>query len=289
MTIALVLGAGFGLGLFLVVLGLRLAPLPLRVVVAQVDGTSAARPGRLAMSRAGVAEALHLGAPRGAEGDLRVTGRTVESLAAERLTVGLVGVVLGFACTQILASAGLGVPLVVRLVAVTLLAFAGAALPVATLRSVAVGRRGEARVAVGAYLDLVGVALGSGAGVEEAMVEAARIGESWLFTELSDAFDSARRVGEAPWVALGRLGDDLGLTELSELSATLTLVGTEGARARETLLAKARSLRRDLLAESEARALRRTETAHLPLVLQLFGFVLFLLYPAFLRVVTGLS
>ncbi|MEW6470918.1 MAG: type II secretion system F family protein [Actinomycetota bacterium] len=297
MIATLLLGAGFGLGLFCIVAALRLRRPPLVAVLARLETTSLpATAGRdVALSRrfgrhaAGALQQVGIRAPRGADADLRATGRTEESLAVERLTVALCGAALGVASSQILAAAGLAVPLGVRLVFPVALAAGGFHLPLFTLRSVAAERRRQARVGVGAYLDLVGVALSAGAGVEEAMVDAARIGDGWVFDELAAALTAARRSGEPPWVALARLGTDLGVAELAELAATLSLAGTEGARARDSLLAKARSLRRDQLAQTEASALRRTEAAHLPLVLQLVGFVALLLYPAFLRLMAGLA
>ena len=297
MITVLLLGAGFGLGLFCIGSALRLRRPRLAAVLARLEATppptaGGADPALTRQFGRHAVDALeHLGfhVARGAEADLRVLGRTFESLAVERLTVALCGAALGAASSQILATSGVPLPLGVRLGFTLVLAAGGFHLPLFTLRSVAADRRRQARIGVGAYLDLVGVALSSGAGVEEAMVEAARIGDGWVFDELAAALTAARRSGEPPWAALGRLGADLGVVELAELAATLSLAGTEGARARDTLLAKARSLRRDQLAQSEATALRRTEAAHLPLVLQLVGFVALLLYPAFLRLMAGLS
>jgi tight adherence protein C len=145
------------------------------------------------------------------------------------------------------------------------------------------------RVALGAYFDLVAVALSAGAGVEEAMGEAATIGVGSGFTEISDALTSARRAGEAPWIAIGRLAQDLDIGELRDLASTLSLVGTEGARARETLLARARGLRRDQITAAEAAAARRTEAAYVPVGFQFVGFLILIVYPALLRVAHGLS
>jgi Flp pilus assembly protein TadB len=180
-------------------------------------------------------------------------------------------------------------PLWIRLAFVLALAAAGTMLPIVTLRSQAAARREEIRLALGAYLDLVAVALSAGAGVEEGMVEAAKIGHGVCFTEVGDALTAARRAGEPAWVALDRLGHDLGVDEIADLASTLALVGTEGARARETLLARARGLRRDQIAAAEGAAARRTEAAYVPVALQFVGFLILVVYPALLRVAQGLS
>jgi len=63
------------------------------------------------------------------------------------------------------------------------------------------------------------------------------------FAYLRRALDGARLARETPWSALGRLGTELGIGELSELAASVSLAGTEGAKVRASLAAKAASLR----------------------------------------------
>ena len=56
---------------------------------------------------------------------------------------------------------------------------------------------------------------------------------------------STRRAcsGEPPWPGLDRLGTELGVPELNELAASVTLAGDEGARVRASIAAKARAMR----------------------------------------------
>ncbi|MGH9154421.1 MAG: type II secretion system F family protein, partial [Acidimicrobiales bacterium] len=222
------------------------------------------------------------------QADLRVTGRSLEALCMERLMVGVVGLAMALVPGSVLWAAGLGLPLGAWIGGAVLLGVGGFFLPVATLHSVAEERRRSFRYAFSAFLDLTAVSLSSGAGVEEALAYSARAGEGWAFAEITHAIDSARRTGETPWVVLRRFGDDIGVGEVSELAATLSLAGTEGARARDTLLAKAASLRRQRLAETEAEANRRIETARLPLVLQFLGFATLVMAPALFQVVASL-
>ena len=95
-------------------------------------------------------------------------------------------------------------------------------------------------------------------------------------------------MGEPPWTGLDRLGTDLGISELNELAASVTLAGDEGARVRASIAAKARSIRVRGLADAESAAQAASERMSLPIVLLMLGFVVFLGYPAVMQVLTGL-
>ena len=88
-------------------------------------------------------------------------------------------------------------------------------------------------------------------------------------------------LGDPPWVAMERLGAELGVTDLSELASTVALAGEEGAAVRATVAAKARTIRERMSAESETAAAAVTERMSLPSVLLVLGFLIFLCYPAF--------
>jgi hypothetical protein len=75
--------------------------------------------------------------------------------------------------------------------------------------------------------------------------------------------------------------------ELVELATTVQLAGTEGARIRQSLTARAASLRRHEQAEAESAANAMTERLFVPGALLLLGFLLFIGYPAFQRILGG--
>ena len=79
-----------------------------------------------------------------------------------------------------------------------------------------------------------------------------------------------------------------GVPELAELAATVALAGTEGAKVRASLSAKAVSLRVHELTEAETSAQAATERMSLPVVLLFAGFLIFVGYPAVEHVLTGL-
>ncbi|MGA2830808.1 MAG: type II secretion system F family protein, partial [Streptosporangiaceae bacterium] len=121
-----------------------------------------------------------------------------------------------------------------------------------------------------------------------ALTYSAAAGHGWAFTRLRGALQAAQLTRRPPWQLLGQLGDDLGLAELSELAASVTLAGTEGARVRASLAAKAAGLRTRQLADAETAAQAATERMSLPLVLLFAGFLLLIGYPAVVRVLTTL-
>ena len=171
---------------------------------------------------------------------------------------------------------GITIPLVVSLGLGILFFF----VPDLTVRSEANDRRDSFRHALSSFLDLVVISLAGGAGVESALRDAASIGRGWAFAQLRAALDSANLTGETPWAAMARLGEDLGINELAELAASVSLAGTEGAKVRESLAVKAGSLRDHALADAESEAQASTERMAMPVVMLFIGFLILIGYPA---------
>jgi tight adherence protein C len=301
MILALVCGAGVGVGLWLVVRGLfpprpslaqalaqlRRLPEPTIVLQAEAEGGFAARLGRPAASylaRSGPAWLL----PARVRQDLAVLGRSPERHLAEKVTLAAFGLLFVPAATALLATGGMHLPVVLPVWGSLLFLVAGFFLPDLGIRTDASRRRRDFRHALSSFLDLVVVALAGGGGVETALADAASVGSGWAFSSLRRALDQARLARQTPWAALGRLGHELGVVELSELAASVALAGTEGAKVRASLAAKAASLRTHQLAEAETADQAATEKMSLPVVVLFAGFLLFLGYPAVEKVVTSL-
>jgi tight adherence protein C len=301
MTVALLCGASVGAGVWLVVRGLypprpslaeslaqlRRLPAPAPIVNVEVDVGFSARLGRP------LADVLARGGPSWlcpawVRRDLAVLGRSPERHLAEKVTLGLVGFLCVPATAALLALGGvrlsLTIPVWGSLVGMTFGFFA----PDLGIRADAARRRRDFRHALSSFLDLVVVALAGGGGVETALSDAASVGSGWAFASIRRALEESRLARQNPWVALGRLGQELGVDELSELAASVALAGTEGAKVRASLAAKAASLRTHELAEAETADQAATERMSLPVVLLFAGFLLFLGYPAVEKVLTGL-
>ena len=109
---------------------------------------------------------------------------------------------------------------------------------------------------------------------------ASEIGEGWAFWRIRDALANARITGQTPWQALGVLGEEVQVSELKDLSAALSLVAEDGAKVRESLTARAVSLRRRELADLEGQAGERSQSMLVAQMVLAGAFLIFLIYPA---------
>lgn len=247
-----------------------------------------------------------LGAPRAAAGrigrygfdlfglggrlraDIAVLATSEEVVAAELAAAFVAGPALMLAAWAVTAAAGAALPTGVT-VAATLAA--GPLLAVVALRQVrrsAARARGEMTAILTSYLSLVALGQAAGMGVEEALVSAAELPETWATERISSALASAALGGMSLWAGLERMGVEVGVPALVELAAQMALAGSEGAAVRESLTAKAAGLRTRALAEAEARANSTTELLSIPATVVAVGFMVFVAYPALTRVLGGL-
>jgi tight adherence protein C len=219
--------------------------------------------------------------------DLALTGRALDAV----LGLKAVAFVCGFftvVTTVVIVRAGTGFPLPVASPAL-LAAGAGAALffvPDVQVRREATHRRREFRRALGTWLDLVALEMAGSAAPAEALPSAARVATGWPMIVIRDSLYRASLSGQDHWGALSDLGHRIGVPELIDLAALARLVERDGARVRDTLTARAASLRRALLADLETRAGQRDQSMLIAQILIGFGFVVFLMYPAVVNVMT---
>lgn len=297
MITAMLLGAGCGLGLWTLLVWAAPPRPPLGVVLARLHHQPEPSPILTADEKGWAARAGRpltpalkaLGLPGASVGrDLAVLGRDVDTHLAEKATLTILGLITPTLFAFLLAL--LGAPL--DPVMPVLLAAAGAALgfltPDLRVRADARRRRADFRQALSAYLDLVVVSLAGGSGVDGALTDAVSVGHGWAFTQLRRALDVARLTRIPPATALAQLGAEIGSRDLAELAASLSLAGTEGARVRNSLAARAKSLRTHLLTDTDAAARAATERLGLPWGLLFLGFLVFLGYPALHQILTGL-
>jgi Flp pilus assembly protein TadB len=222
------------------------------------------------------------------EADLRLVGRSLEEHMAQKALLALFGLALPAVLGVFWAVTGLGVSLRIPVIGAVLMAVFFFFVPDISLRSDAADRRKEFKRALGSFLDLVVISLAGGAGVESALRDAASVGRGWAYAQLHNALDVTALTGETPWAALARLGREVGVPELVQLSSSVSLAGTEGARVRESLAVKASSLRDHALADAESEAESTTEKMALPVVLLFLGFLILIGYPAITLIVNGL-
>lgn len=291
------LGAGLGVGLWALavylfppraalgaVLARAAAPPAPTPILATYDSSWAAQLGRPAVAPL---RALGLPGTRLAR-DLAVIGRSTSTHLAEKATLAIAGLLLPALLTVVLAVAGLGPGIQFPLIAGLVLAAVGFVLPDLHARCNAAKLRVGFRHALSAYLDLVWITLAGGAGVDSALGDSVNIGRGPAFDQIRRALDTARLTRTTPWATLRQLGEELDVTELAELAASVSLAGTEGAKIRTSLAAKAASLRTHQIAEAEGQAQAATERMSLPVMLLFLGFLAFITYPALTQVLNGL-
>ncbi|MDH6223659.1 type II secretion system F family protein [Streptomyces sp. MJP52] len=298
MTVVLLLGALFGTGLTALVYGLRpprpaladvLAALDAPAPVASAAGqreSGADEEWATRLGRRFVPLMRLLGLPTpGLQADLAVCGQDVERHLAGKATCALAGLVMPWLVTT-LVRVGLGtdpgwwVPLSGSLALAVLLFF----VPDLTVRKQAEERRREMRHVLSLVLDLTVIALAGGAGVHQALTQAVRAPTGWAAGKLAHALHVAELTRTSPWSHLGTLGRQLAVNDLTELAATLDLAGTEGAKIRGSLAAKARAMRRRRISEADGAAQAATEQMSLPMVILFAAFLLLIGYPAIAHV-----
>jgi Flp pilus assembly protein TadB len=271
-------GALAGGGVLLMVRGMVGTTEPLAALVAELHRP---RHGARTLSRrTEVADRLAGRRTAAREADLAVCDRSLERYVRDRFVWALLGATPG-ALFVLLVASGLASWLSP---AVALLSLIGGAIggwvwARVDLHSDAEKARRSFRHALAAYLELVAILMAGGAGVETSLFDAAAVGRGPEFRHLRASMSAAQARREPPWRLLGELGNRLGITELEELHASMTLAG-DGAQVRDSLAAKAGGLRLRDLNQLESEAQARSETMVLPVALMFAGFLLLIGYPA---------
>jgi tight adherence protein C len=296
--IVLSTGVGAGIGLWLLIIGWRPHPPRLDKALADLRAAPpwadvplpaehtgwAARLGRPA-----VRHLLRIGLPTARiRRDLATIGKPAGVHVAEQATATVVGLLLPPVFMATLALLGMDLGIAIPAVGSMLLAVLGFLTPDIAVRAEAAKHRAAFRHALGSFLDLVVVSLAGGAGVDQALDDAASVGRGPAYTELRYALTEARLARIAPWDTLAALGERVGVDQLHQLAATVGLAGTEGAKVRTSLRSRAAALRTRQLTDAEAEASAATERMSLPIVALFTGFLIFLGYPAVVAVLTGL-
>ncbi len=293
MSAVLTMGAVAGLGLFLLIVALvprrvslarRIAALdevrpPMSPAVRQmVDERESGVSRRLGRALAAFCAEQGWQFPS-LRANLSLIGKSFENYLATKVLLALLGLLAGPAFLLAVSAAGFGVSLVLPVWFGAALAAVFFFLPDLEVKQKADARRRDFRHAIGAFLDLVSMNLSGGRGVPEALMAASEIGSGWALWRLKDALANARISGQTPWQALGMLGDEVRVAELRDLAAALSLVADDGAKVRESLSARAASLRRRELADLEGQAGEKSQSMLVAQMLLCAGFLIFLTYP----------
>jgi len=217
--------------------------------------------------------------------DLALTGQSFDALLGRKIVAAVVGFLIGLFALgylQYAMGAGLptGTPLAVALIAAAALFVA----PDVDVRKAAKKRRAEFVEDLSVYLELVALEMAGYAAAEAALPQAARHGGTWSMLLIRDTLLRARLSGEGSWDALADLGERIGVDDLRELGSLIRNVAEDGAQVRQTLSARAASMRRARLAREQGDAEERTQSMRLAQLLIAVGFMVFVGYPAFVNI-----
>jgi hypothetical protein len=307
LALALAGGAAAGVGVTLVLRELlpshpdlgsalvRLAPDPLDSAGrgGRFDGPAAAAEpkGRAAAALDGAerwlstqAETVGLPVPRR---ELALAGQSVGRFLVTKLAAGLLGLAFPPALAAVMGVIGLRLPVALPAAASVVTAVVLFSLPDIDARRRAAEARREFRRALCSYLDLVALERLADAGAVEALERAARTGGGWVFDRIRDALLRAQLAGVTPWVALGRLAEEVGVPELGDAADIVALSGEDGAAVHQTLRARAAALRGAILADAQAEANAASEKLIAPVACLGLVFIALLGYPAFARILYG--
>jgi tight adherence protein C len=225
--------------------------------------------------------------PAGLRADLSMIDRPIETHLAYSLLGAALGAVVPFFLGSVLIGLIGGLPVTTPVFLGLSGLIIGALLPTMQAGQRAAIRRRDFRHVVGSFLDLVALNLSGGRGIPEALNSASSVSDGWAMVRLRDTLAIARLQGVTPWLALSRLGEETAVAELSDLGAALELVADDGAKVRESLAARAASMRRREMADAEGRAQARSQSMLIAQLLLAVGFLIFLIYPAIVRVLSG--
>jgi tight adherence protein C len=285
--LVLLVGAVAGLGLWLLMLGVR--PRPPRLDRALDTLAQEPEPPEQ-MSGAGWAAQIGLpavrllrrfGLPTGTtRANLAIIGKPVTVHLAEQAATTTAGLLFPPLASAILTIGGSDTGIVFPAAVSLLGAVAGWWVPELSAASAAREYQAAFRHALGSFLDLVVIATAGGAGVDQALDDAAQVGHGPAYAELRYALAEARLARIPPWDTLGRLGARVGVPELEQLAATIGLAGSEGAKIRASLQSRAATMRTRQITDVEGRAASATERMSLPIVILFGAFFVLIGFPA---------
>ena len=216
--------------------------------------------------------------------DLSILERGWEAFLVTKIGAGL----LGFVAVPLLFSLfwllGLHISILIPIWLALLVGAGCFMLPDLEVHNDAKVRREDFRRVVGAYLDLVSMNLAGGRGLPEALMAAAELSDSKPIRRIRFALTDARLSGQTQWTALRALGEQIGIEELQDLGFALALVSDDGAKIRQSLTARAETMRRRELAELESKAGARSQSMLVAQMLLCTAFLLFLMYPAVMQI-----
>lgn len=221
---------------------------------------------------------------RSLRADLAMLDRPIEDFLATKMLLAAFGMIFGPFLFVGLWLIGIHLTVVLPVWLALLFGVVCFLLPDLEVRGQADERRRDFRRVLGSYLDLVALNLTGGRGLPEALMTAAEVSDGWALRRIRNTLSDARVMGVSQWAALSRLGEELNVDELKDLGSALALVAEDGAKVRDSLAARAETMRHRELSEIEGQAGAKSQSMLVAQMLIAAGFMVFLMYPAIARV-----
>ncbi|WP_405020236.1 hypothetical protein OHV05_28565 [Kitasatospora sp. NBC_00070] len=197
---------------------------------------------------------LRLAGARIPHRQLSMIGRSPARFVAHKLLFALIGLMTPGYLVLVSVLVDWQLPWMVPVLVGPALALLGWLLPDGIVAGEAKEARTEYLHGIAAYLELVALERAADCGPAEALRRAAVVGRSTVFRRIRDALERAATDRLPPWDGLDALATELGLTPLQDVADIMRLSGSDGAAVYDTLRARSKSLRDELLAEDLARA-----------------------------------
>jgi tight adherence protein C len=291
MILIVLAGLGLGIGLAVIVWGLFPPRLTLRAALARLSGEHVTAPTDVLTQGVGGArricgrllEVNVRKVPRLAEivlPDLAITGTPTETFAVKvagySIGLALLGPVLWAASGAVGVHLGFTLPAL----GVLVLGAVGAVTPFLDLHQAAERRRRHFCHSLSTYASLVAMAMAGAMGWSSALEVASTVSSTdWAMEEIAQSLLWAQAYRKQPWEGLERLAVRFNVPDLTDLARSMSQAG-DGARIRDSLEAKAHSLRLKETSALEDSAQAVTQKMLLPGVLLMVGYGLLIFYPA---------
>ncbi|MFJ1751366.1 hypothetical protein [Kitasatospora sp. NPDC088134] len=199
-------------------------------------------------------QSLKLRGVRVPQQELALIGRSPARFMAHKVLFAVLGLALPGYLAAMAALFGSGLPIAVPLLVGPLLGGLLWFVPDGIVTGEAKEARTEYLHGIAAYLELVALERAADCGPAEALRRAALVGRGTVFRRIHDALERAATDRLPPWDGLDALAQELGLTPLQDVADIMRISGVDGASVYDTLRARAKSLRAELLSEELAKA-----------------------------------
>jgi pilus assembly protein TadC len=197
--------------------------------------------------------------------DLMILNRSPQQHFATKILLGLIGLLVPAIFAALFWVLGFS-PFVIGISGLATIPLAAVMLVLGDVmvKQQAEEARQEFARAIAAYLELVAAERKRGASPSLALEEAATVGESWVFARIRQELLRAKFSGTQPWDALRELSTEIGVKELGEVADIMRLSGEEGAAVYESLRARGKGLRIQLLNQEHTIANQLSERMTYP-------------------------